>query len=133
MKLQIVMTWPTYEMDDDGAHGVRIAGNDQFTICASNAYRRYVITFAPYNDLDTCVISYLMPSSYVYSLDVLNEKHTENSSTLYKFIQVDEDMVSQNIYFLRMEISVSESSSSCGNITENNSINSYNSFEQGRL
>lgn len=98
---KIVISLPTYEFDDDSAHGIRIAGNGEFTVWASNAYQRYALSFHPYNNSATCILKYPYTDLYIYSLDIVTERqNVRSTSPSYRFIQVGEDMSTHDVYFL---------------------------------
>lgn len=103
-----------YDLDDDSAHGIRIAGNGEFTVWASNAYQRYALSFHPYNNSATCILKYPYTDLYIYSLDIVTERYNvHSSSSFYRFIQVAENMSNQDVYFL-MTI-FNRSDGNCGN------------------
>lgn len=90
-----------YDLDDDSAHGIRIAGNDEFIVWASNTYQRCVISVAPHDVSSIASLSYQLPNLYIYSLDIVTERqNVRSTSPSYRFIQVGEDMSTHDVYFL---------------------------------
>ncbi|CAF2116597.1 unnamed protein product [Rotaria magnacalcarata] len=112
---QHAIALPTYEMDDDSAHGMRIAGNDEFTVWASNAYERILISLAPYQTTIGCALAYQMHNLYVYSLDIIQNKDHNSPSKFYRIILVAEMMTNQDVYLI--EIQLDSSDKDCGNIS----------------
>ena len=80
-----------YELNDDSAHGVRIASNDQLTIFARNVDGGYVVLYSMGGSLYNCTMPYPDPDHYVYSLDVMRNKNDTNASNTFKFVQVAEN------------------------------------------
>src|SRR5579862_4463586 len=100
MMSQHVSCIVNYEMNDDSAHGVRFAGNDQFTVLAINSYKRLIMTFSPYKFSRQCYIEYPMKNFYVYSLDVILNNNNITSPELYRFLLVGEEMTMNNVHLL---------------------------------
>lgn len=90
---------PFYYTKDNGVHGMRFSANDQFMVMAFNSLPKYEIRFFPYEQSSTCTLAYPSDKFYVYSLAVVSESSTSNSSELFNFIQVGEDMEDQNVIF----------------------------------
>lgn len=105
---QLIWSLPVYEIDDDGAHGIRFSGNDQFVVMAFNNYKHLDLYFAPYGSGSKCHIEYSWKNLYVYSVAALlsDDKH----SGLYKFIQVAEDMTNFDVIITRVIVN----KSNCG-------------------
>jgi len=78
-----------HDLSDDGAHGVRISGNEQFTVFARNSEKYYSMTYGTYKN---CEITYLDSSYYVYSLAVVKPSGSINQDSTFKFIQISERM-----------------------------------------
>ena len=79
-----------HDLSDDGAHGVRISGNDVFTVFARNSELTYELTFARYN---YCEVPYRNDYNYfVYSLAVLTDERTLTNPPNFTFVQVAETM-----------------------------------------
>ncbi len=86
------------EKSDDTAHGVRLSGNDQFTVFAMNIAELIVLAFYPYKPLDQCSISYPRKNIYVYSLAALSNKNKTMAPELLKFVQIAEDLTTEDVY-----------------------------------
>ncbi|CAF3735698.1 unnamed protein product [Adineta steineri] len=88
-----------YDTSDDNAHGVRIAGNDQFIVYGMNLAMGFDITFAPFVPLTDCVYVNQSRDFYIYSLDVVFNNDNNTSDQLFTFVQISEQMSTQNVYF----------------------------------
>ncbi|CAF3974682.1 unnamed protein product [Adineta steineri] len=88
-----------YDTTDDNAHGVRIAGNDQFIVYGINLAMGFDINFAPFVPLTDCVYVNTSRDFYVYSLDVVFNNDNNTSDQLFTFVQISEQMSTQNVYF----------------------------------
>ncbi|CAF3763515.1 unnamed protein product, partial [Adineta steineri] len=88
-----------YDTTDDNAHGVRIAGNDQFIVYGMNLVMGFHINFAPFVPFPNCVYVNTSRDFYVYSLDVVFNNDNDTSDQLFTFVQISEQMSTQNIYF----------------------------------
>ncbi|CAF4148627.1 unnamed protein product, partial [Adineta steineri] len=88
-----------YDTSDDNAHGVRIAGNDQFIVYGMNLAMGFDITFGPFVPLTDCVYVNQSRDFYIYSLDVVFNNDNNTSDQLFTFVQISEQMSTQNVYF----------------------------------
>lgn len=102
-----------YEMDDDGAHGVRISGNDYFAISAINRYKLYDIFPAPYTNTNSCKVSYPDNDQYIYSLGAIFDRDNPDWNKTYTFVQVAENTKTADVFFSIIQIN----KSICGELT----------------
>ncbi len=85
------------ELFDDTARGVRLSANQQFTVFALNLAERLILAYQPYRPHDQCFIPYPLKNIFVYSLAVLSNTDQNNNSHLFKFVQVAEDITTENV------------------------------------
>jgi hypothetical protein len=118
------------EKSDDSARGVRLSGNDQFTVFAMNVVRRIMLAFYPYKPSDQFFIPYPLENIYVYSLAALSNNDKTMAPELLKFIQVSEDTITENVYLTLFTINKSN-----GGMSQKLSyeINSNLNFSKSRI
>jgi hypothetical protein len=107
---QLVWSLPTYEIDDNSAHGVRFSANDQFSVIALNNIEYFVMSFPPYEFDEPCVFEYISQNFYVYSLAATSNNDNITSFELYKFFLVGEYTNTQDVYIMSITIN----RSTCG-------------------
>lgn len=83
-----------YDKSDNSAHGIRFAGNDRFVIFSINSFKLFGLRFYPFGPSDECMITYPMKNLYVYSLTTMPNN---DNTTVHKFLQVAEDVNTQNV------------------------------------
>ncbi|CAF1453698.1 unnamed protein product [Adineta ricciae] len=101
-----------YDTNDDNAHGVRIAGNDQFIIFAINLNSGFSLAYSPFTPKERCSYSNASRDLYVYSVDVVYSSNNRSVT----FVQIAEQTSTQNVYFSIVTIDTS----SCNNMTIGN-------------
>lgn len=101
-----------YEINDDSAHGIRLSGNEHFVIFALNRFRLYGIFPAPYDDSLECTVFYFDTALYVFSLATVSDYNNLNSTELYTFVQVAENMETSDVFFSVVQVNKSE----CGKL-----------------
>ena len=95
-----------YDTSDDNAHGVRIAGNDQFIIFVINLNSGFSLTYPPFTAKERCSYSNTKRDFYVYSVDAV---YSSNNHTV-TFVQIAEQTSTQNVYFSIVTIDTSSCS-----------------------
>lgn len=91
-----VWSLPFYDIQDNSVHGVRFSGNDQFMVMAFNSFEYYTVQFFS-NKQNRCKYPYYSTNLYVYSLAVMPYTKITDSLELFEFVEVSEDMRTQNI------------------------------------
>jgi hypothetical protein len=97
---QLALSVPTYETNDDSAHGIRFSANDQFMVWAFNNVKMFRIFFPPYESTEECSLSYNHDHLYIYSLATIINNDNTTSSNEYSFVYVAEETTTQDVYFV---------------------------------
>ncbi|CAF1018086.1 unnamed protein product, partial [Adineta ricciae] len=92
-----------YDTSDDNAHGLRIAGNDQFIIFAINLNSGFSLAHSPFTPTDRCSYSNTSRDFYVYSVDIVYSSNNHTAT----FVQIAEQTSTQNVYFSIVTIDTS--------------------------
>ena len=104
--LSSISSQVVYDTIDDNAHGVRIAGNDQFIIFAINIYDGFSLAYSPFSPRNRCSYANTSRDFYVYSVDAV---YSSNNQTV-TFVQIAEQTSTQNVYFTIVTIDTSSCS-----------------------